>query len=110
MAYHTDLYTRAAGICVAAVGAAPNRRQIVTFSDVHFCCTDDPTVHMTFSVMLNEGTNVIDIVYQTMAGLGTDGSRGTVGVQNGNGTVGTPYRCGIAGSIVSGLAIQFVPM
>jgi hypothetical protein len=95
--YWDDLYQRAAGgsmgagsVCYAATGTAPNRRFVVQWNNFHFCCSDDPAVHLTFEVVFNEAAtatanNVIDVVYNRMDGA-SDPS--TAGIENDTGDVG----------------------
>jgi hypothetical protein len=99
-----DLYTRTTGVCVASTGAAPSRAFVVEWDDVHYCCTDDPTVHLTFEVVLHESSGEIDFVYQTMGGERPE----AVGIQNATGssvTLACPGRCTQA----AGTTLRFVP-
>ncbi len=100
----TDLYTRASGICYDVVGAAPNRRFIVQWQDLHYCCTDDPAVHLTFEVIIYEapaGTNnTIDFVYSNLMG---QSRTATVGIENQTGTGGTV----VPGSFAAPTALRF---
>jgi hypothetical protein len=66
LAYSADLigrYDAHAGVCYATTGTAPSRKHVVTWKDSFFY---DAwlTSNVTFSVTLNEGTNVIDVVLE----------------------------------------------
>jgi hypothetical protein len=106
-AFWDDLRTRVDGVCVGTLGAAPNRVQVLTWSDVYV--RPDTTTHATFSVLLGEGTNTVDIVYQTLTGAGTDAAHATIGVQNQVGTIATEHSCSMAG-LAAGTSIRFTPM
>jgi hypothetical protein len=107
-AYWDDLYTRSTGVCYGSTGSAPNRKFVITFSDAYFCCLDTGLDHLTMSVILTEGTNTVDLVYQTLGGSFNGGSA-TIGVQNAAGTVATQQSCNAAG-ITAGTAIRFTGM
>lgn len=103
-----DLYTRASGICYGVTGAAPNRRFVVQWQDLHFCCSDDPAVHLTFEVVVHEArpprqNNVIDVVYQQMDGA--VGQTGGAGIENADGSNGVP----IPGPFTGQRAFRFTP-
>lgn len=109
MAFWDDLATRATGVCAGTVGTAPNRQFVITWNDAQ--PLGDGASHMTFSVVLSEGTNTVDIVYQTMTGsTRAQGDSATIGVQNSAGTAATQFSCNTAGSVMSGTAIRFNPM
>ena len=108
-AFQDDLYTRATGVCVATVGTSPNRKFVVTWADEHFCCGEDPTVHLTFSLLLSEGTNTVDLVYRTMmGGTRASGDSAAVGIINGDRTRAIQYSCDQT-LITSGTSIRFTP-
>lgn len=63
LVYSADLVARLDdnnGICYATIGAAPNRKLVVTWKESFFydCWLNS---NVTFSATLNEGTNVIDV-------------------------------------------------
>jgi hypothetical protein len=63
-AYSADLVNRmdpGAGVCYSATGTAPNRRFVVTWKDSFFF-EAWLTSNVTFSAILNETTNVIDVI------------------------------------------------
>ena len=80
MAFWDDLATRQRGVCVATLGASPNRQFVVTWNDAFILGL--PASHLTFSVILNEGSNVIDVLYGTMTGGGalSAGQDATIGL------------------------------
>ncbi len=109
LGYWDDLMTRE-GVCTATLGVAPTRRWVATWRDMHMCCTDDPSVHMNISIVLNETGHNVDVVFGPMIGGGSDGSGATVGVVNETGTVASQFSCNAPGSIRSGTAIRFIPV
>ena len=110
-AFWDDLMTRGVGICTATLGLAPNRTHVVQWSDLHYCCTDDPTVHLNFEVALNEGTNTIDVLYGTMTGGSTraSGDSATIGIQEGTGSRSQTIAYNTAGSIMSNSSYRWTP-
>ena len=88
--------TSASGVCWAASGTAPNRTMAVTWSKASHDL--DTGSVLTFSVVLTETTNTVDVVYQT-ATQGSDGggyvlgNSATVGLQSGTGAA-AQYACG----------------
>jgi len=71
-------------LCYGVVGNAPNRQAVITWKDMTFSTTSDRPASLTFSAILSEGTNRIDIVYDTLDGVTerANGSSATVGVQD----------------------------
>jgi len=69
-AFWDDLFTRGGGVCYATVGSAPNRQFVVTWNDAYVLA--DPMTHLTFSVVLSEGSDVIDVLYATMSDAAHD--------------------------------------
>jgi cysteine-rich repeat protein len=110
-AFWDDLMTRGVGICTATLGIAPNRTFVTQWSDLHYCCTDDPAVHLNFEVALNEGTNTIDVLYGTMTGDLTraSGDSATVGIQEGTGSRYQQIAYNTAGSIMSNSSYRWTP-
>jgi hypothetical protein len=80
MAFWDDLATRRPGVCVATLGSSPNRQFVVTWSEAFILGI--PATHLTFSVVLNEGSDVIDVLYGTMTGGGglSSGQDATIGL------------------------------
>jgi hypothetical protein len=102
-----DNYTRT-GICIATVGIAPNRQWVIEWFDTHYCCFADPSIHITYEVILSEGTNTIDFVYSTIMGARSQ----TMGIENQTGTMGINACPGGVGSCTptTGQMIRFVPI
>ncbi len=79
-----DLYPPGAGsINYFNTGVAPNRRLIVNFTGIPFCC--GTTVGVSFQIILFETTNQIEIHGANYNGI----SPGTIGVENLTGTLAT---------------------
>jgi hypothetical protein len=106
--YWTDLFQRAGTgqVCYATTGTAPNRSFVVEWSDFHYCCTDDPSVHLTFEVVFHEAAgaanNVIDVIYNEMDGA----HAANAGIENSTGDVGSV----IPGPFTPPRAVRFTPM
>jgi hypothetical protein len=111
--FWADLMTRPTGICVATVNSGGSRRFVATWQDAHFCCGDDPTVHLTYSVVLTEGSNTVDVLW-TQLDLGTRTTGATVGTQNETGTVATQVQCNASGMnsplVRTGGSVRFTPV
>lgn len=78
-------------LCSVTTGSRPNRRHVITWHDMTFASGAAGTpAHLTFSVVLDEGSDAIDLNYDTMSGpsLRAIGAGATVGVQNASGTLG----------------------
>jgi hypothetical protein len=75
-----DLGTRQSGICVATLGTEPNRQWVVTWYDAFILGLAG--THLNFSVVLNEGSDIIDVLYGSMSGAGalSAGQEATVGL------------------------------
>jgi len=108
-AYEGDDYNRNAQ-CVAVVGLAPSRRWVHTWNDSAHCCDPSTTgAHNTYSIYLNETTNVIEFVYSTMNGarsqwVGLENQTGSAGISGCPG--GSTYNC----TPVTGYSVRFVPI
>lgn len=97
LAYSADLIVRrdaGTGVCIATTGTAPNRKLVVTWKDLFFY---DAwlTSHVTFSAILDEGTNDIDVVIDrvdapTLPALET-GAGAALGKQSGSSA--STYSC-----------------
>jgi hypothetical protein len=104
-AYWRDNYNRSPGMCVATVGTAPSRQWVVEWLNQYHYGSGSES--LTYEIVLSETTNTIDLVYQTMSGVGT----GTVGTENAGGTAGVGgcagggYSCGPT----SGYRTRFAP-
>ncbi len=80
-----------AAMCYKTLGSAPNRQYVIEWKNMNFVTAADQTASLTFETILSEGTNNIDVIYDTMSGptTRTTGDSATVGVQNATGTVAT---------------------
>lgn len=110
-AFWDDLVINAAGrILYTTIGAAPNRKCIIQWTNMGFWSS---TVLVgTFSVILYEGSNDIQIQYRSIIDNFSDrshGSSATVGIENSNGTAGVQYAYHNSTAIQSELAIRFSP-
>jgi hypothetical protein len=106
--YGRDLFQRTTGICMATTGTAPNRVFVHEMFDAYHYA--DATTHLTIETFLNEGSNSIDVIWQTLTGPGTDGSQSLVGGQNLSATRSFTYEFNRAASLTSGLRVRFQPM
>jgi hypothetical protein len=106
-AFWDDLVLGPNGVCLGTVGAAPNRVQVFTWSGA--TRFSDSSAMITYSVVLTEGSNVVDIVYQTLSGGLSNGSSATVGVQDTTATRATMHSCSMP-VLTSGTAIRYTPM
>lgn len=104
--YWGDNQTRSPGICVATVGAAPNRQWVIEWANAHHYANSSPS--LTFEVVFSEANGNIDFVYSTMSGVRTS----TVGIENQAGSAGVggcsggAYSCAPA----SGSRVRFSPV
>jgi hypothetical protein len=109
--YARPLQTRVNGVCVATVGTAPNRRLIVHWSDAQHYLDSTPATHLNMELVLNEGTNTLDYVYDTLTPEAiTSGASASVGMQNEDATRGTTYFHREAMRLASRVALRFTPM
>ena len=96
------------GVCVRTVGIAPNRRTVIGWKDVRLA--DDDSAHLTFALMLHEGTGLIDVRYAELReGFGgpwsVNGTNAAIGVHDRAGFDSTRHRA----RLVAPLAIRFAP-
>jgi len=100
--YWGDNSNRFGGLCLVTVGTAPNRRWVAEWPDTFAAAA--PSSHLTYEVIISEGTSAIDILYQRM-----DGAVGhTVGVEDLTGTQAiTP--CGASCAPTAGTHYRFLP-
>lgn len=86
LAYGTGANNK--GMCYATGGTAPNRYAAISWNSMRVAGTT--ATNLTFGAVLHEGTNNINLVYNTMtAGARAGGSNATVGVQNETAKVAT---------------------
>ncbi len=85
------LYNAGGGVCTQTIGVAPDRAFAVTWRRMARLSAEDIGADYTFTAVLHEGTNVIDLLYGDMNGPlpNASGAGATVGVQNAAGTVAT---------------------
>jgi hypothetical protein len=96
------------GIYLKTVGDYPNRQFVVTWQDVPRLT--GATDYFSFQAIIEEGSNNITYQYADVtAGTTSDyGLSATVGIENGDGTVGHQYTFNTAGPIVmAGDAVKF---
>ena len=106
-----DLIIHSSGdIMYQTIGAAPNRKLVIQFSNMSFWTS---TVLLgTIQVILYEGSNNIQMQYNSIVDLSSDrasGNSATVGLENSDGTDGVLCSYNTAGYIYSGRAILFTP-
>ncbi len=104
-AYWLDLLTRDTGVCIGTVGTAPNRRYIAQWDNASYYPTG--TGNLTFEIILNETTNTIDMIYQS---LGTPDRALTVGLETLDGVDGAVLCSNsTACPVATGTRIRWVP-
>jgi hypothetical protein len=106
-----DLETSAAGVCLATVGAAPNRRYVVEWRDARFCCGSVPESHLDFEVVLSEGSDVIDVLYRRLDGPAdrATGGSATVGLQGSDATAFDLAAFDLTGALRGGGSFRWTP-
>jgi thermitase len=103
-----DLNPSAGGLMYQATfGTSPNREYVVEWAGVPRFGVTGST--LTLEVVLSETSNDILFQYQTLTGIGADGSSATIGVEYGNGSAGREYSYNKTGAVVQGQAIRFEP-
>jgi hypothetical protein len=97
LVYSVDLvgrYEPEAGVCYATLGTAPSRQLVVTWKDAFFY-ESWLTSHVTFSAVLSEGTNAIDVMLGHIDApnmpVFEDGGASVLGKQAGK--TGYAYSC-----------------
>ncbi len=106
-----DIVINASGkILYTSIGASPNRKCIIQWTNMGFYSS---TVLMgTFSVILYEGSNNIQIQYRSIidnTSARSHGSSASIGIENSNGTAGVQYAYHNSSAISSEQAILFSP-
>jgi hypothetical protein len=71
-------------VCALTLGSAPNRQVAITWKNLDFNAAKDAGAHLTFSAVLSEGSDTIDVVYEDMTGPTErkSGASATFGVQD----------------------------
>ena len=98
-------------ILYTTIGAAPNRKLIVQFTNMGFY--PFPVTLGTFSVILYETSNVIQTQYRLIVLTYSDKAHGgtaTIGLENATGTAGVQYAFRNPGAVNSDQAISFTPI
>jgi len=104
--YWDDLTCTIADGCTVhfqVMGTTPNQYMIIQWTNARL--DNDPTSSLTMQVVLFEGGNV-ELRYLTL--INADGSGGTVGMENLDGTLAVPYSCNEA-VLSSGLSLRYDP-
>jgi hypothetical protein len=113
--YFNDLVTRDRGVCVAVAGSAPSRRFVMTWSDATELLIPhdggdryvDANTHLTFSILLHEGTDQIEMLFGTMAGELSTGQAFT-GLRSPLCIHTTEFACH-PGAIAAGSRVVYTP-
>lgn len=103
LAYAADLRTTEDGVCIAVTGTAPSRRLVATWSNASRQAGDNTE---TFSVVLHETTNVIELLYKEMDDTGANA---VIGLIDATGTKAAQLACKQANAARSGTAVRFTP-
>ena len=110
-AFADDLETRDSGICIATTGAEPNRQFVVTWKDAML--KGKTSSHLTFSVVLTETTNTVDLAYETLTG-GTggaaEGSGATIGLEDSTGMRTAQFSCRMPMLATTPIDVRFAPI
>lgn len=124
--YNVSSSKGTSSLCHAASGTAPNRRFIITWRNMRGFNDSADTTNLTFSAILSEGSDTIDLVYGTMVGTSANdpnvypttpavsyarraaGKKAVIGVQGGG--IATPFPATRGGLDTStGKAYRFTP-
>jgi hypothetical protein len=103
-----DDHTSGMGMCIATIGSAPNRQWVIEWAHGYYCCSPGPD--LTYEVILNENSGMIDMVFQTMTGgraqlTGLEDPTGMMGISGCVGTTPASYSCLPA----AGTRVRFTP-
>ena len=97
-------------ILYTTIGASPNRKCIIQWTNMGFYSS---TVLLgTFSAILYEGSNNIQVQYRSIidnTSSRSHGSSATIGLENSNGTAGVQYAYHNSSAVESEQAILFTP-
>jgi hypothetical protein len=110
-----DLYVFSPSTLVyQTVGTAPNRKFIVQWNNVGFCCTSPPSgPGLTFQVQLWETSNIIAFMYSDIQQTSrTQGDSATIGIDGPGTTNFLQYMCNqttAPGPLVNTRAVFFLP-
>lgn len=110
-AFWDDLVVDAMGnILYKTIGAAPNRKLVVQFRNMGFY--PSPVYMGTFSVILYETTNKIQIQYRLIVLKNNDQAKGgsaTIGIENSDGSAGVLYKYHDPTAVSTSKAVSFSP-
>lgn len=110
-AFWDDLTVDGTGnILYTTVGAAPNRKLVIQFRNMGFY--PYPAFFGTFSAILYETTNNIQVQYRLIVDKGSTKAHGddaVIGLENSDGTAGVQYAYHNPTAIASSKAILFSP-
>lgn len=97
-------------ILYTTIGAAPNRKCIIQWTNMGFYAS--PVLLGTFSAILYEGSNDIQIQYRSIidnTSTRAHGGDATIGLENAAGTAGVSYAYHNTTAVYSEMAIRFSP-
>jgi gliding motility-associated-like protein/uncharacterized repeat protein (TIGR02059 family) len=97
-------------ILYTTIGTAPNRKTVIQYRNMGFY--PDPVYMGTFSVILYETSNDIQVQYRQIVDSREGKSRGadaTIGLENSDGSAGVQYAYRNSAAITSKQAIRFTP-
>jgi hypothetical protein len=107
-AFGDDLFTRATGVCIAIQGIQPKRQFVMTWEDAYL--KSDGSTHLTFSLVLAETANTIDLLYGTMmSGAEAMGSKAAIGIEDSSGTRSAQFSCDMASIPSTPFGVRFTP-
>jgi len=95
-------------ILYTTIGAAPNRKCVIQWTNMGFYAS--PVLMGTFSVILYEGSNNIQIQYRSIidnTSARAHGSSATIGLENETGSAGIQFAHHISDAVTSEQAILF---
>lgn len=110
-----DLYVFAPSTMVyQTMGVAPNRKFIVQWNNVGFCCTSPPAgTGLTFQMQLWEGSNIIAYMYSDIEqSTRTQGNSATIGIDGPGAANFLQYICNqttAPAPLLNGRAVYFLP-
>ncbi|MBG0860665.1 MAG: hypothetical protein IQL11_14285, partial [Bacteroidales bacterium] len=97
-------------ILYTTIGASPNKKLVVQFMNMGFYTA--PIFMGTFTVILYETTNIIQIQYRQIVDNNSTRAHGisaTIGIENSTGTAGVQYAYHNPTAIIPEQAISFTP-
>ncbi|NRF95879.1 S-layer homology domain-containing protein [Paenibacillus frigoriresistens] len=77
--FYRDLYLdQHSKVMYTTIGSPPNRKFVIQYTNMKFCCGDNGDPLGTFQVILYESTNEIQLQYPNLIGIGDDGDGGYI--------------------------------